>query len=73
MVKCERMDCEKEGVVDLYSGKFCARHARTEYESWIQDENQRHEHALMNLDDVFTQAMQKAGEPRYPPEKDVKP
>jgi hypothetical protein len=71
MGKCDWIDCEKGGVVDLYSGKFCVEHARTEYARWLQDEERRHEQALLDFDQVFKAAMARAGETPEPPAEDI--
>jgi hypothetical protein len=71
MGKCDWTDCEKVGVVDLYSGKFCVQHARTEYARWLQDEERRHEQALLDFNEVFTAAMERAGEQPEPPAEDT--
>jgi hypothetical protein len=71
MGKCDWTDCRSAGVVDLYSGKFCVEHARMEYAGWLQDEERRHEQALLDLNEVFTAAMERAGEQPEPPAEDI--
>ena len=71
MGKCDWNDCEKAGVVDLYSGKFCVEHARREYARWVQDEKRRHEQALLDFNEVFTAAMERAGEQPEPAAEDI--
>lgn len=71
MIKCSWTDCEEEGVVHLFGEKFCAKHARMEYAKWLQDENQRHEQTLRDLDEVFTKEMDRAGVPLNPSEDEI--
>lgn len=71
MGTCDWTDCERAGVVDLYSGKFCVQHARAEYARWLQDEERRHEQALLDFNEVFTAAMERAGEQPEPPAEDI--
>ena len=71
MIKCSWTDCEEEGVVHLFGEKFCAKHARMEYARWLQDEKRRHEQALLDFNEVFTAAMERAGEQPEPAAKDI--
>ena len=71
MGKCDWTDCQEAGVVDLYSGKFCVQHARQEYARWLQEEERRHEQALVDFKEVFTAAMERAGEQPEPPSEDI--
>jgi len=42
-----------------------------EYARWLQEEERRHEQALLDFNKVFKAAMEKAGETPEPPAEDI--